>query len=329
MNIELKDYYEILGVSPDVKDKDIEKAYKKAMATYSQDSVAIYSLYTEKEKEIKIANIKEAYNILKNQETRRIYNLKLENQKNEALCLANGDGAAEKVEFMDIDEVGVEDCLFLRRPLAVMDGGDPVVAEHYRILYTKLEQIQLNNNNNVFAVTSAIKGEGKTTTSLNLAYIMSEEFKKKVIILEADLRKSAITENHLQPYEGSGLVDVLKGKADLDQVIYNLNNSGLYVLPAKVGVRNSTELLASPKMPQIIKILKSEFDYVIIDCPPVLPLADMNILSKMVDDILFVVQAGKTHKDVVAQAIKALPKAKMAGFVLNGTEKSSKNYYYY
>ncbi|MDH3972734.1 MAG: polysaccharide biosynthesis tyrosine autokinase [Deltaproteobacteria bacterium] len=324
MKNELKNYYEILDLSLDADMKALEKAYKKAMSIYGQDSAAIYSLYTEKEKEMKVSNIKEAYHTLKDPEARRLYDRKLDN-----MSAALSEDSNLKSELAVSDEVGLQDCLVLKKPLAVMEAGDPLAAEHYRILYTKLEQIHMNNNDNVFALTSAIKGEGKTTTSLNLAYIISEEFRKKVILLETDLRKNSIAENYLQPFRGSGLVDVLSGRADLDEAIYPLSDSNLYVLPSGMSVRNSTELLASPKMPQIIEILKSEFDYVIIDCPPVLPLADMNVLSKMVDDVLLVVQAGKTHKDLVAQAIKALSRGKVAGFILNGTEKSAKNYYYY
>lgn len=326
MNIEVKNYYEILGVSPDAKEKDIDRAYKKAISTYSGDSLALYSLYTDKEKEEKISSLKEAYHVLIDTDSRRSYDRKLNKVRGKA---GSGEALDSVPEVVAVDEIGTEACLSLKKTLAVMDDGDPQAAEHFRILFTKLEQINMYGGDNIFALTSAIKGEGKTTTSINLAYIMSEEFKKKVILIDSDLRKNAIAENYLEDFNGSGLVDVLRGDADLDRAIYNVRESNLYVLPARIGVRNSTELLASPKMPKIIKSLKAEFDYVIIDCPPVIPLADVNILLKMTEAVLLIVQAGKTHKDIVTQAVKSLSKGKLAGIILNGTEKLKKDYYYY
>jgi Mrp family chromosome partitioning ATPase len=92
-----------------------------------------------------------------------------------------------------------------------------------------------------------------------------------------------------------------------DIAITKLKNSSLYFLLCKHNVRNSSKLLGLPTMKALLNTLKTQFDYVIIDCPPILHLADMNVLSRIVDGILLVVKAGKTPKDLVLKAINSMP----------------------
>ncbi len=225
---------------------------------------------------------------------------------------------------------GMKNEICLKQSLIVMGDIDPVTTEQYRVLYTQLEQFRAGKSSKVFAVTSATQGEGKTVTSLNLAYLVSSEFNKKVVLVECDLKRPSMLSGHLDTKQRYGLVSFLRGDAELGQVISGFSeNRNLSVVPAALNVRDSIQLLESRRMKEMINLFKKKFDYVILDCPPVMPVADMNVLSKVSDGILLVVLAGKTKKDIVEKAAKSLKERNLLGIVLNGVEMSSKDYYHY
>lgn len=332
-----KNYYEILEVAPGALFEEIQAAYLKAKSLYSGNSMAVYSLYTAEEREERLSELTGIYETLSDPVRRKSYDesIRGSGRKNEpfqwnpANAASTPEVRADKDIFEEYNEVGAfKDRISLKQPLLINEDKDHFVAEKYRILFSKLEQISLKNSYKTFAVTSAVKGEGKTTVSLNLAYVMATEFKKKVLLIESDLRNPSISSNHLNMGRLFGLVDVLKGEVDLMSAISRLDDTNLYFLPARQSVKNSSVLLDSPQMRSVLNSVKNDFDYIIVDSPPILPLVDINILSKAVDGFMLVVKAGKTPKDLVSKAVSSLPKENILGIVLNGATESNKNKYY-
>ena len=216
-----------------------------------------------------------------------------------------------------------------KKPIITVKNPDSLAAEQYRVLYTRLEQISQRKSYKTFAITSALKGEGKTITTLNLAYIMALEFRKKVILVECDFKNPYITSHFMDTMPEHGLIDVIEGKADLSTAIVRYKHSEFHILPAGRIARNSLELLGSNRINFIINMLKSQYDYVIVDSPPISPIADMNVISKAVDGLVLVVEAGKTPKDIVLRAVNSLDNVDIAGIVLNGADNYLLNEYYY
>ncbi|MBE9503991.1 MAG: polysaccharide biosynthesis tyrosine autokinase [Proteobacteria bacterium] len=219
--------------------------------------------------------------------------------------------------------------LELKKELVVMNELDLMATELYRNLFTKLEEVRASRSCKVIGVTSAAPQEGKTSTVMNLAYLISHEFDKKVVIVECDMKRPSITASFIKQWEGNDLVDVLCGKASLNEAMAIFkNNKNLYLLPTRQGIRNSTKLIKAKQMNIIIDELRNHFDYIIFDCPPVMPLADMNVITKIVDGLIFVIKAGITPKDVVMKGAASLDEEKVIGTILNGVDISSHRYYY-
>jgi capsular exopolysaccharide synthesis family protein len=326
-----KNYYDMLDVQPDADREDIDAAYRRAKATYGEDSVALYSLYSREEKDAILEEIEEAYETLSDKSKKETYDAVLSvAHQQEGLTRWEAESAYKDKAATDHDAGPGEttSTLTLKDGLHSMDEMDPIAAEQYRVLYTKLEHISLKQSYKVFAVTSAVKGEGKTVTSLNLAYVMAHDFKKKVVVVECDLRKPSLL-NYFSGRNGSGSIsDAIRGGADVMSVISRIKDTSLYLIPATQSTSSSAELLGSQKMKAVIETLKREFDYVIIDSPPILHMADMNIIARIVDGLILVVRAGKTPKDIVVKAARSLQNANIVGIVLNGAEVSLNKYYY-
>lgn len=325
-------HYEILDVPSTASVEIIEQAYRKASSLYSGDNMALYSLYSSEERQEKLKQLTDIYETLRDPIKRKSYDEYVGRSVSPSapaqwdMNIAN----TTKDVFDEYTEVGAfKDKLQFKAPLAVMDNKGSMVAERYRILYTRFEQISLRNSFKTFAVTSAVKGEGKTTTSLNLSYMMAAEFGKKVLLMESDFRNPSISSNYLRMGRQSGLVDVLKGEADLRSAITRYEDTNLYFLPARCSVKNSSILLDSANMSSVFKTVKADFDYIIVDSPPILPLVDMNILSRAVDALMLVVRAGSTPKDIVRKAVSSLPRKNVAGVVLNGADDIHLDKYYY
>jgi capsular exopolysaccharide synthesis family protein len=189
-------------------------------------------------------------------------------------------------------------------------------------------QLTKGNPQTIFAISSSIKGEGKTITSLNLALVMARDFGKKILLIEGDLKNPAIA-RYLQLKLQSDLVDILLEKADLQSSILTFAVENLSVLPVAKSVSNSSSVLSSQKMSMLLSMLKEKYDFILIDCPPVLSLPDMNIIEKLVDGILLVIRAERTPRDAVKTALNSLGTDKIVGVILNNAKQLSSQYYHY
>jgi protein-tyrosine kinase len=189
-------------------------------------------------------------------------------------------------------------------------------AEQYRQLRTRLAHAEGANNLRTVLVTSPQKGEGKSITSANLALTMAQELQRRVVILEADLRKPSMQQLFGLP-SGPGLTEYLSGAAELKDVMRFLPDHNLTVIHAGSAAANPAELLGSTAMRRLLDTLRTQFDRVILDTPPVLPLADVAVLAPLVDGSLMVVRAGVTPKPAIENALRAFDSSRLLGIVLN------------
>jgi len=202
-----------------------------------------------------------------------------------------------------------------------------ISAEQFRILCTRIAQLRQDAGSYVLAVTSSIKSEGKSFTSLNLAISIARDFDEKVLLIEGDLKHPGLYE-YLKHPPGFGLTDVLLGKIDLDACAVQMFDGKLSVLFAGKTTGNPSKLLSSFKMQEIITTAREHYKYIIIDTPPIMPMADINIYSTLIDGILLVILAGKTPRSLVKRAISSLAADKLVGAVLNGVDPMQSKYFY-
>ncbi len=189
-------------------------------------------------------------------------------------------------------------------------------AEQYRALRTRLAQAEGAAALRTVLITSPQKGEGKSVTAANLALTMAQELGRRVAIVEADLRKPSLQQLFGLPL-GAGLAEYLAGAAELTDAMKFLPDYNLTVIPAGRPPGNPAELLGSTAMRRMLDHLRTRFDRVILDTPPVLPLADVAILAPAVDGVLLVVRAGVTPKPAIENALRAFDSSRLLGVVLN------------
>lgn len=191
-------------------------------------------------------------------------------------------------------------------------------AERYRLLRTRIKQVERGRNLRSIIVTSPAKGDGKSLTAANLALTMAQEFHQRVLLLDGDLRRPAVA-RMFGLGEGPGLTEVLLGVADLESALVHLPDQHLTLLPAGAPVAQPAELLGSAPMRRVLDSLSKSFDRILIDMPPVSPLADVHVLSPTVDGLLMIVRAGSTPKPAIERALSGLDMSKVLGLVLNGS----------
>ena len=219
--------------------------------------------------------------------------------------------------------------------LLVLQESDSFIAEQYRILYTKIIDLSKENAHKIFAITSTLQNEGKTVTALNLAVVMAKDFGKRTLVLEGDFRRPSMP-LYLKVDLEEGLVDILSSKSDLQSTMVPVANTlvpfaddNLAVLPAVRRAQSSTSLLSSPRMRDLFDVLREQYDFILIDSPPILPLSDMNIFEEVVDGIVMIVRAESTTRDMVTKALDTLGTDKVLGIVLNDVRQAPFSYYRY
>jgi len=213
--------------------------------------------------------------------------------------------------------------------VAYHDSSSPI-GEQYKIIRTNLQLIRTTKDCRVFLITSAISGEGKTITSINLAMTMAHDLNNKsILLIDADMRKGRIA-RYLGIESSPGLSDILEGKLEAEFALVAPNINNLTVLPAGKHPKNPSELLGSKKMVNTIAELKKKYDYIFIDSPPVLPLTDPCVLGSIVDGVIMVIQAGRTQREIVKHAEQRLTQAhsKLMGYVITNVEYHLPHYLY-
>jgi capsular exopolysaccharide synthesis family protein len=204
----------------------------------------------------------------------------------------------------------------LDRILVTALAPGAVAAEQYRELRTRVAHSDHGSAADVILITSPGRGEGKSLTAANLALTMGQDFQSRICVIDADLRYSALHRLFGVP-DTPGLADVLAGRATLADALVTLENHPLTLLPAGQLPAHPAELLGSTAMRRTLQTLRSQFDRVIIDAPSAAPLADVGILTPLVDSVLLIVQAGTTTKPAIQEAVTAIGPSKLLGVVLN------------
>ena len=189
--------------------------------------------------------------------------------------------------------------------------------ESFRVLRTNLQYIDVDMPSKVFAITSPMPGDGKSTTAINIAITLAQAG-QHTLLLEADLRRPRVAD-YLNLERVVGLSTVLSGRMDVADVVQPWGNSGLDVVTSGALPPNPAELLQSNAMKSLLETLRASYDIVIIDAPPLLPVTDAALLAAEANGAIMVIRHGKTTKDQAAQARKRLDSvgAALVGTVLN------------
>ncbi|AOY75598.1 CpsD/CapB family tyrosine-protein kinase [Clostridium formicaceticum] len=207
------------------------------------------------------------------------------------------------------------------------------ISEAYRTLRTNIQFASLDNPIKVLMVTSSGPGEGKTTTTANLAVTMAQ-LGAKVLVMDADLRKPAV-HKAFQLSNSEGVTNILVKDLNYKEFLLKTEVEGLEVLPSGAIPPNPSELLASQKMKNFIHSLREDYDYILIDTPPAAIVTDAALLSTAVDGVILVCAAGEVAIQGAQRAKELLDNvnANIIGVVLNkipiGKKGSSYYSYYY
>ncbi|MGB8987853.1 MAG: CpsD/CapB family tyrosine-protein kinase [Candidatus Sulfotelmatobacter sp.] len=199
-------------------------------------------------------------------------------------------------------------------------------AEKFRFLAVRLRQLRQSRPLKKILITSTIPQEGKSTVASNLACTLARRKPQKTLLLEGDLRRPNITSRFgLGPLPG--LCEWLNGETPKIN-IYRLENLGVWILPAGTAPQNPLELMQSGKLSPLMEQLEAWFDWIVIDSPPVLPLADASLWSRLADGILLVTRKGITEKQQLKRGLETLEKSKLLGALVNSSESAAHSDYY-
>jgi capsular exopolysaccharide synthesis family protein len=210
--------------------------------------------------------------------------------------------------------------------LVFLSTPDSLAAEKFRFLGVRLKQIRQNRPLKKVLITSTIPEEGKSLVSANLAGVLAQR-KHKVILIEGDLRRPVLAEQFgLGTLAGLG--EWLQSGSQTLSNIYKLEGPGFWLMPAGNPPGNPLELMQSGRLSHLMNQLAGMFDWILVDSPPLLPLADTTVWARLTEGTLLVAREGKTERTQLMQGLEILKKSDLLGVVLNGCSHSDhKNYY--
>jgi capsular exopolysaccharide synthesis family protein len=211
--------------------------------------------------------------------------------------------------------------------LVCLTAKDSLGSEKFRFLGVRLRQLQQSRSLKKILITSTIPEEGKSTISGNLAATLARKHKQKILLLEGDLRRPSLGQQ-FGLRRLPGLSEWLQGDRGPIANIYHLEGPGFWFLPAGHPPENPMELMQSGRMSELMDQLATWFDWIVIDSPPVLPLADTSVWMRLADGILLVTREGTTEKRQLMRGLQAIEQTKLLGVVLNSSRSTDhKNYY--
>jgi capsular exopolysaccharide synthesis family protein len=218
----------------------------------------------------------------------------------------------------------------LRQKRIIADNYNDPATDAYKVLRTHVVQRLRTNQWNALAVTSPTEKSGKTLTAINLAISLAREVNNSVLLVDMDFRRPNI-HHYFFSEEQKGISEYLLDGIELSEILFNPGIERLVILPGSRSFTNSSEILSSPKMVQLVKELKARYPnrIVIFDMPPILSCDDMIAFSPYIDAVLLVVEDGGTKKEELKRAYNLLENINILGTVLNKSEDDSTGYGYY
>jgi capsular exopolysaccharide synthesis family protein len=204
-------------------------------------------------------------------------------------------------------------------------------ADQYRSLRHSVERWRRESGLHLLAVTSSAPGDGKTSTTLNLAGALAQAPDSRVLVIDADLRRPSVARYlGLTRDCAPGLAEaILDPQRELSEIVRRLDRYNLSVLPSGAVQNAPYELLNSPRLEQLLREAKQHFDFVIVDTPPLVPLPDCRLIGKSIDGFLVIVGANKTPRRLLGEALTLLDPAKVIGVVFNGDDRALASHYGY
>jgi len=205
--------------------------------------------------------------------------------------------------------------------------ADSFAAEQFRVLSARLHQVQEMRQLKSILVTSSMFREGKTMISLNLAVTLAKRARRRILLMEFDLRKPNLCHS-LGLARLPGLGDWYAGAAESpSRFIYHVADLEFWLFPAGALPAQPLELLQSERLRRLLSQLAGSFDWVVMDSAPLVPMADSNVLARLVDGVLLVVRQDWTSKKLLKRASENLPRERLLGLVLNDADGLNGNQY--
>jgi capsular exopolysaccharide synthesis family protein len=213
------------------------------------------------------------------------------------------------------------------RLVCLTDQGS-LAAEKFRVLGLKLRHMRERRKLKKIVVTGSLPEEGKSLIASNLALNQSRSKILHTVLIDGDLRRPELGRRFGFNRNLPGLSEVLRGERELPEVVYSLQGSGLWFIPAGVTPENPIEVMQSGRLQQLLDRLETFFDWIIIDTPPILPLADTPLWMRLADGVLLVTREGVCEKKQLERAVELLDPSTMLGVVVNSCHSNEQKYYY-
>lgn len=199
--------------------------------------------------------------------------------------------------------------------------------EQFRTLRSRLYQMQGNGLLKVIVIASAIPGEGKSFVSANLAHVFALQSNRRALVIDADIRRAGGLSTLLGAPCTPGLTDYLLGEQPLEKIIQVSSLKNLYLIPCGKRTSKPGEIIGDSRFPALIEKLRPAFDWIIIDTPPVVPIADARTIADLADGVLLVVNARSTPAHLSKRASQEFRRESLLGVLLNRTSEPSATYY--
>jgi capsular exopolysaccharide synthesis family protein len=234
-------------------------------------------------------------------------------------------GSARTPEFVTLDISAAR----VEPHLVAITQPRSAHAERFRSLRTRVLHAGERRKMQAFVLTSAGVMEGKTLTAINLSWLLAQTDGVRALLIDGDLRNPCAAD-YLGLDAPAGLSEVLAGEATLAESIVRLEPAGLHLLPGGAARGDVAEILSGPKFSAVLKEARRMFDYVIIDAPPLGIFTDASVLINRADAALVVARAGRTRYAALERLLEPLPRERLLGVILNGSDEklSEQNYYY-
>jgi len=213
------------------------------------------------------------------------------------------------------------------RLVCLTDPGS-LGAEKFRVLGLRLRNLREKRKLKRIVVTGTVPEEGKSLIAANLALNQARSKVLKTLLVDGDFRRPTLATRFGVGALLPGLSECLRGERQLSEVVYKLDGSGLFLLPAGMAPENPLELMQSGRLPEFLEQLGSSFDWIIIDTPPLFPLADTTFWMKMSDGVLLVIREGVSERKLLQRAVETLDRSTLLGVVVNSCSSREHKYYY-